>query len=73
MTKRVVTRLFWAIFIAVMFGAFVVPELYAYWHGEPTLSQAVWSWTGDYWPVGLGAGAYAAGLLCGHWWFPRQK
>lgn len=67
------SRSFWAFFLGCTFGLFLFFELLAYFTGGITLSRSVWNWFGDYWPLGLGAGAYGAGLLCGHLWWPQRR
>ncbi len=67
MTKRV-----WAILVVVFFIGFLAPELWAYFSGTATLSQSIWAWIGAFWPLALGVGSYAFGLLCGHLWWPQK-
>ena len=62
----------WAIFLAICFAVFLALELWAYFSGAPTLSQTVWTATDWFAPLAL-IGCYAAGLLCGHFWWPRQE
>lgn len=60
----------WAIFLAIVFAAFLALEFYSLATGTPTLSQAVWSlsdrihWIG--YPI-----TFAAGFVGGHWFWGR--
>lgn len=61
----------WAILVVVFLIAFLIPELYSYFSGEPTLSQSVWMWSDMFWPLGLFL-SFGMGLLCGHLWWGRE-
>lgn len=68
MTARI-----WAIFLVAAVAVFAVLEGYALATGTVTLSAAVKGWAGGYWPLAIGLGSYAAGLLTGHFWWGQKE
>lgn len=61
----------WVIFLCVVSATFLCLELWAYFNGEPTLSQTVWH-TIDLWPIFGFVFGISMGTVIGHLLWPRR-
>lgn len=61
----------WMLFVIVVAAFGLVLEVYALRTGTPTLSQLVWA-AHDRVPLLGYVAAFGAGLVAGHWFWPRK-
>jgi hypothetical protein len=64
-----VTKRSWAVFLLIVLAVGAALELFGYFTGTFTLSQSVWAWTGDYWPLALAVCSFVFGALVTHFWW----
>lgn len=62
----------WVVFIVIVFGVGLVLEIFALASDTPTLSQVVWTFHDKYPWVGYPM-VFLAGLVAGHFFWPRKK